>query len=78
MLPWRPARLTAAQLEERRRTAAAQFPKIQRGQLSQAQLARDLGVCRSAVNQWYAVWRVAGPRALRRRPHRGRPPKLGA
>jgi putative transposase len=67
-----------AQLEQRRCAATVHFPKIRRGQLSQAQLARDLGVCRSAVNQWYAAWRAAGLRALRRRPHRGRPPKLTA
>lgn len=75
---WRPSRLSPEQREERRRAAAALFPRVHRGTLSQAALARGLGVSREAVRQWYAAWERGGVRALRRRPKTGRPPKLTA
>jgi transposase len=73
---WVPTRLSPAQREERRRAAAALFPKVRRGTLSQAAVARQVGVSREAVRQWYATWACAGVRGLRRRPKTGRPPKL--
>lgn len=73
---WRPTRLTAAQLEERRRAAAAMFPHVTRGTLSQNAVAQRLGVSRSAVNQWYLAWREGGVRRLAARPKTGRPAKL--
>ena len=73
---WVPARLSPAQREERRRAAAALFPRVHRGTLSQAAVARQLGVSREAVRKWYAAWAQGGVRALRRRPKTGRPPKL--
>jgi transposase len=75
---WIPTRLSAEQREERRRAAAALFRRVRRGTLSQAAVARQLGVSREAVRQWYAAWEQAGVRALRRHPKTGRPPKLGA
>ena len=73
---WVPARLSPEQREERRRAAAALFPRVHRGTLSQAAVARQLGVSREAVRKWYAAWAQGGVRALRRRPKTGRPPKL--
>ena len=75
---WVPARLSPEQREERRRVAAALFPRVRRGTLSQAAVARQLGVSREAVRQGYATWAGAGVRGLRRRPKTGRPPKLSA
>ena len=75
---WAPKRLSPEQREERRRAAAALFPRVRRGTLSQAAVARELGVSREAVRQWYAAWAQAGVRGLRRRPKTGRPPKLSA
>ena len=48
--PWRPSYLMSAQLEERRRAAAARFPRVQQGQLSQRAPARLVG-----VSQWRLV-----------------------
>lgn len=73
---WLPSRLTPMQREERRLAAAAFFPRVARGTMAQAELARRLGVTRSAVHQWYTAWRVAGRRALRQRPKPGRPARL--
>src|SRR5579885_1835318 len=70
---WRPARLTAAQLAERRVAAAA---LLRRG-LTQAMIARHLGVSRASVSRWAAAVRRQGRAGLRARPRRGRPPRLG-
>ena len=75
---WRPTRLTLTQLEERRRAAAAVFPRVKRGTLSQTAVAQQLGVSRSAVNQWYQAWRDGGVRRVAARPKTGRPAKLTA
>jgi transposase len=42
----------------------------------QRQIATALGVSESAVSQWLAQARHAGPAALKRRPRSGRPPRL--
>ncbi len=73
---WVPTRLTPEQREERRRAAARLFPRVRRGTLSQAAIARELGVSREAVRQWYTAWQAGGVRALRRRPKPGRQPRL--
>jgi transposase len=74
---WRPRRLTPEQLEERRLEAGR---LLRAGRLSQAEIARRLGVSRMAVSRW--VEQLAeSPRglgALRRRPKTGRPPRLTA
>lgn len=77
-VPWRPRMLTSAQREERRRAAAAQFPRVRQGRLSQRAVARQVGASPSAVQQWYQAWRVGGRRALAARLRPGRAPKLTA
>ena len=75
---WTPTRLSPEQREERRRAATARFPRVRRGTLSQAAVARELGVSREAVRQWYEAWLAGGRRALRRRPKLGPRSKLSA
>lgn len=75
---WVPTRLSPQQREERRRAAAVFFPRVRHGTLSQAAVARQFGVSREAVRQWYAAWSRDGVRALRRRPIPGPRPKLSA
>lgn len=70
---WRPSRLTREQREERR-LAAARF--FRAGHLSQAEIARRLGVSPGAVSQWYLAWRAGGDSELRARPRPGRRPRL--
>lgn len=73
MPDWQPRRLTPAQLEERRLAAAR---LLQAGRLSQAEMARRVGVSAAAVCQWQQRLLAHGRAALRRRPHRGRPCRL--
>ncbi|GAA2016720.1 hypothetical protein GCM10009799_51110 [Nocardiopsis rhodophaea] len=54
------------QLEQRRMTAAALF---EQGHLSQAAIARLLGVSDQAVSTWHTKWRAGGTQALAARPH---------
>jgi transposase len=74
---WRPRILTPEQLEERRLEAAR---LLRAGRLSQAEIARRLGVSRMAVSLWAARLADDSHRsaALRRRPKSGRPPRLAA
>jgi putative transposase len=74
---WRPRSLTRTQREERRLEAAR---LLQTGQLSQAEIARRMGVSRMAVSQWAKHLRQHrnDPASLRRRPMPGRPPRLTA
>ena len=71
---WAPARLTSAQLEERRRAAVAMLRRGQR----QAAVARALGVSRASVCRWAQAVRAGGRRGLRARPRLGRPPRWDA
>ena len=66
-MPWHPKRWTPAQLEERRRAAAR---LLRTGKLSQAEIARQVGVSRAAVTYWKQRLQAEGLRGLRRR----RPP----
>jgi transposase len=72
---WRPQRLTSEQLEERRLEAGR---LLRAGRLSQAEIARQLGVSRMAVSGWAERLRDSpwGLAALRNRPKSGRPPRL--
>jgi transposase len=72
---WRPAKLTREQMEERRLEGGR---LLRAGHLSQAQIARRLGVSRAAVCKWAGRLKKGGSRrALRRRSATGRPCKLG-
>jgi transposase len=70
---WFPRRLTPVQLEERRLQAAAWF---RAGTLTQAEIARRLGVTPAAVSRWRARWRHGGDRRLRAQPPPARPARL--
>ena len=74
---WRPRSLTRTQREERRLEAAR---LLQAGQLSQAEIARRIGVSRMAVSQWAKHLRQHQDdlASLKRRPMPGRPPRLTA
>ena len=73
-MSWKPAKLTREQMEERRLEGALMLRK---GRLSQAEIARQLGVSRMAVCKWAARLKEGGRRGLRRRIVSGRPCKLG-
>ncbi len=70
---WRPTHLTSEQMEERRLAATA---LLRQGQLSQAEIARQLGVSRASVCRWAATLAQEGPRGLAARPNLGPPPRL--
>jgi len=72
-MSWTPAKLTRAQLEERRLEAAR---LLQQGKLSQSEIARRLGVTPAAVHPWRRRLDEGGKRALRRAATPGRPCKL--
>ena len=74
-MEWKPTRLTREQMEERRLEAAH---LLRRGKLTQAEIARQLGVSRMAVSQWAARLAAGGVRQLRQRRSSGRPAKLTA
>src|SRR5215218_10044185 len=58
---WRPARLTPGQMEERRLAAAA---LLRQGRLSQAAIARRLGVSGASVCRWAATLAQDGRRGV--------------
>jgi transposase len=68
---WQPSKLTPEQLEERRMEGCR---LLREGALSQAEIARRLGVSRSAVSQWaqQVKQRRRGLRGLERIKHKGR------
>jgi transposase len=70
-MTWKPTHLTREQMEERR-LQGAQLLKASK--LSQAEIARQLGVSRTAVMRW--AQQLAAGQSLRRRVAPGRPPKL--
>ncbi len=70
---WRPQRLTPAQMEERRCSAAR---LLRQGILSQAEIARRYGVSRASVSRWKKALETQGLRGLRRRLPPGRPARL--
>jgi len=72
-MEWHPTRWTAAQLEERR-VAAARL--LRAGRLTQAAIARRLGVSRAAGTQWQRRLMERGLRGVRRRAPTGRPSHL--
>src|SRR5215210_8540547 len=70
---WRPTHLTSEQMEERRLAGAT---LLREGRLSQAQIARQLGVSRASVSRWAATLAQEGRRGLEARPITGRTPRL--
>lgn len=72
-MAWEPKRLTREQMEERRLEGAR---LLRAGRLSQAAIARRLGVSRAAVCQWAKQLAQGGLRGLRRRKASGRPARL--
>ncbi len=72
-MEWQPTHLTRDQMEQRRRSGAQ---LLRAGQLSQAEIARRLGVSRATVSDWAKQLAQGGLRALRRRKAPGRPARL--
>ena len=72
---WKPSHLTRKQMAERRRTGGQ---LLRQGKLSQAEIARQLGVTRMAVSHWAKQLHQGGLRQLRQRNPTGCPPKLTA
>ena len=70
---WRPRHLTSEQMEERRLVAAT---LLRQGQLSQADIARHVGVSRASVCRWAATLDQEGPRGQEARPIPGPSPRL--
>ncbi|MFV0131746.1 helix-turn-helix domain-containing protein [Streptomyces sp. HMX87] len=65
--------LSRPQLAEARRVRAVEL--FEDG-VSNAEIARAVGVCAESVRRWRRVWEQGGASALRRRAATGRPPKL--
>ena len=72
--PFRPRRDFAG-MEARRRAAAKLFSG---GKLTQAEVARKLGVTRTSVHRWFHAWRKGGVTRLRGAGRAGRKPRLEA
>src|SRR5437773_804990 len=74
-MTWQPTHLTTTQKEERRLEAAR---LLRSGELSQAEIARRLGVSRMAVTKWKQQLRQRrrGLKSLTKRQRPGRPAKL--
>lgn len=63
-MTWKPSYLTREQMEERRREGGR---LLKAGRLSQAEIARRLGVSRMAVSQWARKLEAEGLCGLRKR-----------
>ena len=74
-MTWKPSYLTREQLEERRKEGGR---LLKAGKVSQAEIARQLGVSRTTVSNWAKVIEAKGLRGLRRRISSGRESKLTA
>jgi transposase len=72
-MDWQPTRWTPAQLEERRLAAAR---LLRAGRLTQAEIARRVGVSRASVTRWKGRLGRDGLRGMRRRASPGRPSRL--
>lgn len=72
-MTWKPSYLTREQLEERR-LAGGRLVKADK--LSQAEIARQLGVSRATVSDWAKVVEAKGIRGLRKRKAAGSSSKL--
>ena len=72
-MTWQPSYLTREQMEERRLEGGR---LLKAGKLSQAEIARQLGVSPTAVNQWAKRLKAGGVRRLQSGKSPGRPSKL--
>jgi transposase len=72
-MTWKPSYLTREQLEERRLEGGR---LLKAGQLSQAEIARQLGVSRVTVSAWTKKLEADGIRGLRKRTAKGGSSKL--
>lgn len=72
-MTWQPKQLTREQMAERRHDGAH---LLQSGKMSQAQIARHLGVSPVAVSRWKKKLEQQGAQGLRARIATGRPPNL--
>jgi putative transposase len=72
-MPWKPSRLTKAQLEERRLEGGR---LLQEGTLSQRDIALELGVTESAVSRWASRLEQDGLHALKARSVPGPSPRM--
>jgi transposase len=74
-MPWKPRTLSRQQREERRLYAGK---LLKEGKLSQADIAREVGVSRAAVSQWAKLLKRHRNRlpALKAKAVTGRPPRL--
>src|SRR5918911_3606004 len=70
---WQPAQLTRAQMEERRLAAAR---LLRSGRLTQAEIAREVGVSRASVTRWKQRLAETGVAGLHRRQPAGRASRL--
>ena len=72
-MTWKPSYLTREQLAERRLEGGR---LLSAGKLSQAEIARQLGVSRATVSEWAKKVEAEGIRGLRKRTAKGGTPKL--
>src|SRR5512138_2441794 len=72
-MTWKPSYLTREQMEERRLEGGR---LLQAGKLSQAEIARQLGVSRATVSDWAKTVEAKGIRGLRKRKAPGSASKL--
>jgi transposase len=72
-MTWQPKKLTREQMAERR---AEGIRLLEAGEMTQAEVARHLGVTEAAVSKWKRQLSEEGPQALQARKATGRPAKL--
>jgi transposase len=72
-MTWQPKKLTREQMAERR---AEGVRLLEAGEMTQAEIARHLGVTEAAVSKWKKRLVEEGAQALGMRKASGRPPKL--
>jgi len=61
-MTWKPSNLTREQMEERRQAGGRM---LKAGKLSQAEIARQLGVSRATVSDWAKVVESQGMKGLK-------------
>jgi putative transposase len=72
-MTWRPKKLTRKQMAERRAEGGR---LLEAGEMSQAEIARHLGVSEATISRWKQAMGKGGAEALKARKASGRRPKL--